>query len=417
VSLKSALSGYIEFAAANKRFVAFGFLITLASSFGQTYFIGIFGPALQEEFSLTHTQWGTIYMIGTLCSAAVLPFTGRYIDKLDLRHYTLLVCGLFIVACLFITLATSAWMLIPAIFLLRQSGQGLMSHVSVTSMARYFDAFRGRAIAVASLGFAVGEAIFPVAAVSAIVAFGWRSTYVGVAVFLGIVIVPLVLFLLVGHRERHDRWVRDETTSRKSTVGDAKGTWGVADVLRDSRFYFLLPGIMAPGVIVTALFFHHLNLADAKGWSHAWITGSYIIYSITTVATTLVTGPLIDRLGAMRLVGIMHAPLVVAMIIVAAFDSPWTVWVYLGIAGIHVGISHTSVPAMWAEVYGVTNIGAIKALATALMVLASALGPVIVGLFMDNGYSIEAACYFFAAFSAFGGILLFITLRRERTVA
>jgi len=260
----------------------YGFLVTLASSFGQTYFIGIFGPALQAEFSLSHTEWGTIYMIGTLCSAALLPFTGRYIDKLNLRHYTLLVCLLFFVACTFITLVQAAWMLVPAIFLLRQSGQGLMSHISITSMARYFDEFRGRAIAVASLGFAAGEAIFPVAAVSCIAAFGWRATYAGVACIILLIVVPLVTFLLAGHDERHQRWVDHERSKRVDASGQTR-SWTVVEVLRDVRFYLLMPGIMAPGVILTALFFHHLNLADAKGWSHAWITGSYVIYAISTI--------------------------------------------------------------------------------------------------------------------------------------
>lgn len=410
------LLSYVDFARANLRFVAYGFLITLASSFGQTYFIGIFGPALQQEFSLSHTQWGTIYMIGTLCSAAVLPFTGRYIDKLNLKHYTLLVCALFVVACVFITLAKAAWMLIPAIFLLRQSGQGLMSHIAITSMARYFDEFRGRAIAVASLGFGAGEAIFPVAAVSCIAHFGWRSTYAGVAALIAFVVIPLVIFLLVGHDVRHKRWLDNEDIASRSDSTRTR-SWTLGEVLRDGRFYLLMPGLMAPGVIVTALFFHHLNLADAKGWSHAWITGSYIIYAIATILTSLVTGPLIDRIGAIRLVAVMHLPLVICLVIVAMFDSPITVWVYLTIAGIHVGISHTAVSAMWAEVYGVGNIGAIKSLATALGVLASALGPVIVGLLMDSGVHIEKACLILAVYAAAGGILLYVTLTRIRNSA
>ncbi len=410
------LLSYVDFARTNLRFVSYGFLITLASSFGQTYFIGIFGPALQSEFSLSHTQWGTVYMIGTLCSAAVLPFSGRYIDKLDLKYYTLLVCALFVFACIFITLATAAWMLIPAIFLLRQSGQGLMSHISITSMARYFDEFRGRAIAVASLGFAAGEAIFPVAAVSCIATFGWRSTYTGVAAFLALIVVPLVIFLLAGHEERHKRWLASEVVASNDTESRTR-SWTLREVLRDGRFYLLMPGLMAPGVIVTALFFHHLNLADAKGWSHAWITGSYIIYAIATILTSLITGPLIDRLGAIRLVAVMHLPLVICVVVVALFESPLTVWVYLTIAGIHVGISHTAVSAMWAEVYGVGNIGAIKSLATALGVLASALGPVIVGLLMDNGVPIENACLILAGYAAAGGILLFVTLTRIRNNA
>ena len=128
---------YLKFVAANLRFVTFGFFLAFASSFGQTFFIGTFGPAIQMEFSLSHTSWGTIYMVGTLGSAALLPWTGKQIDRFDLRPYTALVCILLTIACGFTAFVTTGVMLVFAIFLLRQSGQGLMSHIAITSMARY----------------------------------------------------------------------------------------------------------------------------------------------------------------------------------------------------------------------------------------------------------------------------------------
>jgi hypothetical protein len=41
----------------NSRLVVFSFLMALYSSFGQTYFIGVFGPQIQSEFGLSHTAW------------------------------------------------------------------------------------------------------------------------------------------------------------------------------------------------------------------------------------------------------------------------------------------------------------------------------------------------------------------------
>ena len=166
------LVAYARFAAAHRRLIAFGFLAAFASSYGQTYFIGIFGPAIQSEFGLSHTAWGTIYMLGTLGSAILLPWTGKQIDRLDLRLYTSLVGLLAVVACVVTALAINPLMLVVAIFLLRQSGQGLMSHVGITSMARYFDTGRGRAIALATMGFAAGEAFLPFVAVLMIAALG-----------------------------------------------------------------------------------------------------------------------------------------------------------------------------------------------------------------------------------------------------
>jgi MFS family permease len=407
------LAAYLSFAADHRRFLSFGFVLAFSSSFGQTYFIGIFGPSVQDAFGLSHTAWGTIYMMGTLGSALLLPTTGRLIDRVDLRVYTAVVCVLLIAACAFMAFVTGPIMLVFAIFLLRQSGQGLMSHVSVTSMARYFDAGRGRAIALATLGFAVGEAILPFLAVLAIAAIGWRATYGGIAIVLGIGLLPTVAWLLRGHPERH----RDHEARLARPPGHAelaRQSWTRAQVLRDAGFYLLMPGILAPSLILTAMFFHHLNLADAKGWSHEWITGSYGIYALAVIVASLVAGRLVDRFGAARLMRFMLLPLVAGMGLVAWLNDPWSAWPYMILIGINTGVALTTTPALWAELYGVENLGSIRSMATALSVFGSALGPITMGGLMDLGLAIETVCLLFAAYAAIGAILIAVALRDSR---
>jgi len=399
------LVAYAKFAAANRRLIAFGFLAAFASSYGQTYFIGVFGPAIQSEFGLSHTAWGTIYMLGTLGSALLLPWTGKQIDRLDLRLYTLLVGLLAVAACIVTALAINALMLVVAVFLLRQSGQGLLSHVGITSMARYFDTGRGRAIALATLGFAVGEAFLPFVAVLLIAALGWRWTYGLTALVLAVALMPAALWLLKGHVDRHRAHLAQLAAPRAEDESYTR-SWTRAEMLRDPRFYLLMPGILAPAVVLTAMFFHHLNLADAKGWSHGWMTGSYVIYALAVVVTSLAVGPAIDRFGAARLVPYMLIPMIVALVLVAQFNSPWIAWPYLFLIGVSTAIAHTAVSAMWAEIYGVGHLGAIRSLATAIGVLSSALGPVTLGTLMDRGVSIETGCLLFAAYATIGTLLM-----------
>ena len=405
---------YVKFAADNRRLIGFGFLVAFASSFGQTYYIGIFGPAIQSEFGLSHTAWGTIYMLGTLGSALLLPWTGKQIDRLDLRLYTGLVGLLAVAACATTALTVSPAMLVLAVFLLRQSGQGLMSHVGITSMARYFDTGRGRAIAIATMGFAIGEAVLPFAAVLMIAALGWRWSYGVTALTLAFVLVPASLWLLRGHFDRHRAHLAELSAPRASEKAHTR-SWTRAEMLRDPRFYLLMPGVLAPSVVLTAMFFHHLNLADAKAWSHAWMTGSYVIYALAVVVTSLMAGPTIDRYGAGRLVPYMLIPMIAAMLIVAQYHHPWIAWPYLFLIGVSTAIAHTAVSAMWAEIYGVAHLGAIRSLTTAISVLASALGPVSLGTLMDLGVSIETGCLLFALYATIGSVLMGVALRLRVT--
>jgi predicted MFS family arabinose efflux permease len=402
-------SNYIRFAVENRRFLAFGLLLTFSSSFGQTFFVGVFGPEIRAEFGLSHGDWSLVYMAGTLASALVLPWSGRLVDRVDLRHFTFVVCLGLAAACFATVIARNVALLVFAVFLLRQFGQGLMSHTSVTSMARYFDANRGKAVGLASVGFAAGEALLPFLAVLTIALIGWRSTYAMAGVVLLVAVAPAGLWLLKGHGERNRRHLAALDAPAFRQGGSRQ--WTRAEVLRDRRFYVLLVGIEAPSLISTALFFHHLHLADVKGWSHGWITGNYVIFAIATFATMLLAGRLVDRIGALRLVPLHLLPLGAGLVVLALFDAPLTAPLYLMAMGLTAGLSFTSVVAMWAELYGVRNIGAIKSLVTATMVFASALGPLFMGTLIDAGIGMNLICLMFAAYTIAGTILIWAALR------
>jgi len=404
------MRSYVHFLLANKRFIAFGFVLALTSSFGQTYFIGVFGPSLQREFSLSHTAWSSIYLVGTLASAFLLPWSGKLIDRVDLRRYALAVTLLLATACAFMASAVVGVVtLTVAIFFLRQTGQGLASHVAVTTMARYYDEHRGRAIAVVTIGFGAGEAMLPVAGVFLIGAIGWRWSYGGIAVLMAIVVAPLVMWLLRGHEERHRAHLAAPLLD--SGAGSPRRSWTRAQVLRDARFYLLLPGLLAPALIITALFFHHLTIADAKGWSHGWITGNYVVFAAASTATALGCGPIIDRVGGARLVPFMLLPLAAGLGVLAGFDHLLTVSAYFLLCGVSIGIAHTAVAALWAELYGVGHIGAIRSLVSALSVFASALGPITMGALMDADVQIGSALLLLAGYAMVGALLIALALR------
>ncbi|MCB1743732.1 MAG: MFS transporter [Gammaproteobacteria bacterium] len=419
------LSEYWQFVRRNRRLAAFGFLITLCSSFGQTFFIGVFGPHVQADLGLTHTEWSGVYMLGTLASAAALPFTGKFIDQLSLRRYTLLVGIGLGIACVCMAGSTAVWSAVLAIFLLRQCGQGLMTHVSMTTMARYFDAARGRAIAVATLGFPTGEALLPILTVALIGALGWRMAYASYALLLLFALLPLALWLLGGQalpierRAAHAASTGLPEVTPSGVESTPQRDWNRAEVMRDRAFWIMLPGVLAPSIIVTALFFHHLNIADIKGWSAQWITGCYLVYSIASVLTMLSMGPLCDRFGARRLFPHSLWPLAAGTLLLSLADAAWLVVPYLALLGISTGMGQTSGAAIWAELYGVRHLGAVRSLVIALRVFASALGPIIPGTLLDRGVGLDPILALLGLIGVLGGCCLLLGVwrasgRRER---
>ncbi len=403
------VSGYVAFARRHARFLAFGCLLTLVSSAGQTHFIGIFGPEIRQTFQLTHTQWGGIYLIGTLSSALVLPWSGQLIDRVDLRRYVAAVVVGLALACAVISLAPTVLALTFAIFLLRQFGQGLTSHAAITSMARYMTGDRGKAIAIASMGFSLGEAVLPFLAVIAIAAAGWRPSYLLTALCV-ISLLAIILWLLRGQSERHAAHISAmQREDERTLVSKSR-----REMLSEGRFYLILPAVLTPSYVLTALFFHHLTLAEGKGWSGLWVTSNYWVYALCTVMTSLIAGPLIDRFTAARVVPFYLAPLIAALLLLVPAKDPLWVIPYMVLIGINTGIYFTAISALWAELYGARYLGAIKSLAGSLGVFASAMGPVTVGAMLDQGFGIEDATLAFAVLCTLTTLLLIAGLRRYR---
>ncbi len=406
------ITNYLQFGAKNLRLLSFGFVMLLGSSFGQTFVIGIFGPAIRGELGLTHTSWSAIYMAGTLMSALVLPWTGQQIDRISLPRYAALVIIGLAGAAAFTALVPSALFLILAIFLLRQAGQGLMPHTGQTAMARYFPKDRGKAVAVASIGLSTGEAALPVLMVLAIAALGWRSAYGIAALVTAVVVLPIALWLLRGHHARHQAY--EDQLEQQRQAGTEVRSSSRREVLGDFRFYLLLPAASATSFIATALFFHHLSLAELKGWDATWFTGSYWLYGLGSISAVLASGPIIDRLSAVRVLPAYLGPMAAGLVIVATLDNAWWAWVYLYLIGLTAGIWHTGVTALWAEVYGVQFLGAIRSLFASVSVFASALGPLAMGFMMDQGFSIGNICIVFAAYCLVVSWLLVMALRGYR---
>jgi MFS family permease len=405
---KFGIQPYIDFFVRYPHLAVFGFLTTFGSSFGQTFFIGVFGPSVRSEFGLDHTGWSTVYLVGTLASALVLPWTGKQVDRVKPERFAMLVWISLAIACALFSLAWSAAALAVGIFALRQCGQGLMSHLSLTTMARYFERQRGRALAFATLGYAAGQALLPLLMVTLITYIGWRWSYRIGALALLLAVGPAIWLLRRGRKTAADDLGHEARGSSARRV--ASVDWTRGDVLRDVRFYLLLPGLLCPSVVSTAVFFHQLVIADAKLWSHSLVAGSYPVYSVAVMSMSLMSGPLIDRTSALRWLPFMLIPMGFGVGLLSVTDHFWALWLYLALLGATSGLGQTVGQAIWAELYGVRHIGAIRSLAASLSVFGSALGPIGIGVLMDADYSIESVCALLAGYCAFGTVMLAIAV-------
>ncbi|HRP61924.1 MAG TPA: MFS transporter [Phycisphaerales bacterium] len=422
--LATPLSSYWTFlrSPGNTRFIAFGFVLTLASNFGQTFFIALSGGHIREAFSLTDGQFGLIYSLATLASGFSIIWLGTLIDRLDVRSMTLMVCCGMIIAALLMAASPAILVLGLALFLLRLNGQGLLGHISTTCMARYFNSGRGKAISLASLGYPAGEAILPILFVAIIALIGWRMSWLIVAGALVVTLIPMVLWLLIGHGDRHRAHVaalHDAEAKAASqnefgaAVGKARGhQWTRPEVLRDSRFYMILPAALSPAFIVTGLFFHQVHMVEEQGWRLDWFAACFAAYAAAQLASALGSGEVIDRIGARQILPLYLLPLIGGLLLLATLNhAVLTPLLLMAMLGLTAGMVGPLVNSTWAELYGVKHLGSIRALSTACMVFSTSLSPFLMGTLIDAQVSIGTIATGFLVIATAASVSAFIALR------
>jgi len=397
----------LAFLRANAPWLAAGVLLTFLSSFGQTYFISVFAGEIRDVFALSHGEWGGIYSAGTAASALAMVWAGGLTDRFRVRILAPLVLVAMALAAMAMMLNPVWWLLPGIVFALRFTGQGMMSHLAVVAMARWFAASRGKALSIASLGNGLGEALLPLIFVSLLALQDWRMLW-GVAGVIALAGIPLVLMLL-----RRERTPQSWAESSQSLGMEARH-WTRGEALRHYLFWFMVPALLGPAAFNTAFFFHQVHIAEVKDVPHVEFVAMFPVYTSVVIGAMVLSGFALDRLGTARVLPVIQIPMIAGFLLFAISEGPLVLLAGFVLLGMTTGANAIVPNAFWAEFYGSAHMGRIKAMAAAIMVLGTALGPGITGAAIDLGVGIETQFVLIAGYFAFATVMMTIGVARAR---
>jgi predicted MFS family arabinose efflux permease len=390
--------------------ILFGFIFTFFSSFGQSYFLGLFNSSIREALSITHGQFGSIYASATLCSSLLLIWVGKKIDDVNIFKFAFFVIILLSFACFFFSRITSVFLLFIAIFLMRFSGQGMMSHTASTTISRYFTKTRGRALSISWFGLSSAEFIMPVLMVYLLTFIDWQNLWLIFSISV-LIILPIASFLLIKNLNLDSR----EANSENIKEVEIK-QWKRREVIKDYRFYIISSNMLAMPWIFTGFAVFQSFVQTSKGWGPYVIAQSFMSYSVMSVMTLFLSGFLIDKFTSRKLLIYMNIPLLLSVIVLFFFDTPVTAFIFLGLVGISNGFANILGSSTWAELYGVKYLGSIKALTTALMVFATAFGTALFGYLIDIGFTVGDIAVVSGTYIFISLILLFLVKKKLNPV-
>ena len=274
-------------------------------------------------------------------------------------------------------------------------------------MARWFARNRGKAISVAGLGMPIGEALLPPLTVALLGFLSWRESWWLMTTFLLVVVVPVAIGL-VWKGERQPK-----SAMEIRQIDEQQRSFGRRDVVKDPKFWLIMPAVMGPPWIFTGIFFHQVAIIAGKGWEFGGFAATFSIYAAAKVLVGLAAGILVDRFSARRVATLSMPIMAVSLIILVLSVEPIMAWLYMLLLGTHVGVHMTAVSALWPELYGRRHIGAIKSMIMSIGVFVSALGPPVFGIVLDLGWGIDHLLWFCAIYALASTALMALALLRS----
>jgi MFS family permease len=391
------------------RVVGLAFVCSALSSPAQSFAFSLYLEHLIRDVGISRVALSTLYAGATLGAAACLPFVGRSADRRDGRAFLPWVLALMGVALAFFASVQDAVMLGIAFFALRLLGQGAIALGTLTEVVRWFRRYRGRALAIVTLGYAVGEMVFPGTIHLLIERVGWRGSAL---VFAGLYLLLFAPMMRWGLRSRSDSdepLDGDPAPAPGGTGGAsapaAERSLTLAQAVRTPVFWGLLACVAVAPLVATAVIFHQVALFASHGWSAALVPVSFMAYATASVLMTYATGVLLERIPS-RFGIVLAMGLMVVAFAALGIGIPGTVGalVYGALLGLSSGAIATTNSIVWPDYFGIEALGAVKGVVNGVRNGSTAIGPPLAAVLVAGDGSFALAVTVFAAMAALAGV-------------
>ncbi len=384
--------------------VGFGTVGMLMSVPGQTMGVAPFNEPLMVALGLSRVTLSLAYMLGTMGAGLVLMPAGRLYDRFGARLVGTVSCALLGGVLLALSrcddlarrlanlagppyaTAVTFGVILVGFFVLRLSGQGVLTLVSRNMIMKWFDRRRGLASGVSGVFVALGFSIAPLALKLLIDAFGWRNTWVGLAGVIGLGYAAVALVFWRDNPEECGLLPDGQADPQDGSGPDGRPpvrNFTLGEAVRRYPFWQFGLGLSLFGLYMTGMTFHVASIFRQVGVAERDAFAIFLPGAVIAVTLRLAAGWLSDRLPLKYLLIAMCAGIVVAaggLMAEAPSARWWLLVVGNGFAG---GFFGLLLQVTWPRFFGRLHLGAVSGMATALTVIASALGPYVFGQVFD----------------------------------
>jgi MFS transporter, OFA family, oxalate/formate antiporter len=399
--------------------VYYGWVILAVGTFGgimtspgQTYAFSAFLDHFITDLELSRSFVSTLYTVGTLTASFVLPYVGRQFDQRGARVMIALMSLLLGLACVYMSFVRNAAMLCIGFFLLRQLGQGSLSLVSKNVINLWWVRRRGLVMGIGGVAGALLSGLFPYLINTMIPLYGWRFTYVALGAMLILVMLPIGWIFVRDRPEDHG--LQPDGLDANGEGGEESNApieynWTRAQALRTSSFWLVVAGLASMSMLNTGLIFHIFSVFEDSGLSSTVAASVFVPIAATGAIVQLLGGLLIGRVSIRLLLAVSLGMMSLVLVLAPSLSSLEMAYFFGFCMGVQGGLEMIVSSVVFANFFGRRHLGSIAGFASTLLVGASALGPMPIGVARDlmGGYAAVLSTFAIVPFALAIACLLF----------
>lgn len=365
----------------------------LMSMPGQTLGVAAFKNLMRDSLGVSDLQISRAYMIGTLASAFLLTSAGRLLDRLGARVLapvaavamglvTFLLAGSdrMVASMAFLPISpavTATGLLVVLFFLLRFTGQGVLTLASRNMLVKWFSSRRGLATGIMGVLTQPGYAAAPYFFYKLIQWTSWQTAWLILGAIAVFVFAPLALLLYRDNPEScgviPDGRIIEVTAN--GPVHEARRHYELSEARRTFPFWIIAGALMMSAFFGTAIGFHVESIFKDAGMDRAQAFASFLPGCAFGMLLRPVMGRLCDIIRLKHILRVYLSGMSLAILAIAFLSPGPMLWLYFVASGIGSSVFSLMLSVAWPNFYGRKHLGAISGFVMSLLVFASALGP------------------------------------------
>ena len=193
--------------------------------------------------------------------------------------------------------------------------------------------------------------------------------------------------------------------------------YSLKDALRTRSFWGMMYCQILIPIINTGIVFHFISILGSKGIPPLTASMALSALALVSFPSTFLAGLIMDKIKSHHAASIISLLLLISLCLLLVAQSIYVALAFAVVQGVAMGFQSINNGLVWPEYYGTRNLGSIRSIAMTATVLASAIGPIPLGIAYDKFNSYNQAIILFMILPLIGIVVALLSPRPKRKVS